>query len=269
MKPAYVLLVVLLAVSAVVAQSHGVPASVTSFGFGGNPNAAPGVAASVTSSGPQGFGSECCATRFHGPGFQPPAQGTHHHGDGHGQGGFASGYYPVYYGGFGYYPAYPVAEYQEESSVREGGDADNQDAAVERQSRRHSAEQAYDRGYEEGRAAAEETRASHEDRSAKRHVDSKAEKGDAKSENSSESEKSDAKADEPAPAPAVEIKTVLVYRDGRKEEVSNYAIVGDQLFDFSDGKRKVAISDLDVPATVKANDARGVDFQLPATRAKK
>lgn len=266
MKPAYVILVVLLAVSAVMAQSHGVPASVTSFGFGGNPNAAPGVAASVTSSGPQGYGSECCATRFHGPGFQPPSQGTHHHhgdGDGHGQGGFASGYYPVYYGGYGYYPAEQVAEYQEESSAREGGDADNQDAAVERQARRHSAAEAYDRGYEEGRAAAEEARAAHEDRAAKKHADSKAEKGDA------EPEKSDAKADEPAPAPAVEIKTVLVYRDGKKEEVSNYAIVGDQLFDFSDGKRKIAISDLDVPATVKANDARGVNFQLPVTRAKK
>jgi len=270
MKPAYLASLLLLAASASVAQSHGVPASVTSFGFGGNPNAAPGVPASVTSLGPQGFGSECCGTRFRGPGFEPrPADGNfRHHGgsgrNGAGQGGGVfGGYFPVYaYGGFGY-SAYPVAD-QEETVVREGGgdpDSDDPAAALERHAaRRRSADEAYDRGYEEGRAAAEESRAAHEDRGARKASESKSEKPDAKSET---------KSDEPAPAPAVEIKTVLVYRDGHKEELSNYAIVGDQLFDFSDGKRKIAVADLDVAATVKANDQRGVDFQLPATRAKK
>ena len=44
------------------AQIHGTPSSVTSFGFGGNFNPAPGVPASVTSLGPNGFGNgfDCC-----------------------------------------------------------------------------------------------------------------------------------------------------------------------------------------------------------------
>src|SRR5258705_6804166 len=53
-------------------QIHGVPASVTSFGFGGSHSFAPGVPASVTSLGPNGFGGgharfgNCCfAPVFH------------------------------------------------------------------------------------------------------------------------------------------------------------------------------------------------------------
>src|SRR5258708_35049684 len=37
------------------AQIHGVPASVTSFGFGGGDNPTPGVRARVTSLGPNGY----------------------------------------------------------------------------------------------------------------------------------------------------------------------------------------------------------------------
>jgi hypothetical protein len=58
--------------------------------------------------------------------------------------------------------------------------------------------------------------------------------------------------------------TILVFKDGHKQQVSNYAIVGANLFDLSNGRRqKIAISDLDVAATQKANDAQGVDFKLP------
>ena len=48
--------------------------------------------------------------------------------------------------------------------------------------------------------------------------------------------------------------------------VVNYAIVGDTLFDFGDGRtRKILLADLDLPATHKVNDDRGVDFQVPAS----
>jgi len=41
-------------------------------------------------------------------------------------------------------------------------------------------------------------------------------------------------------------------------------------FDFSNGgHRKIAVAELDVTATTKANDAKGIDFQLPTVRAKK
>jgi hypothetical protein len=69
-----------------------------------------------------------------------------------------------------------------------------------------------------------------------------------------------------APAPvAREPNTILIFKDGHKVEVGNYAIVGSNLFDLTPGHRqKVALADLDVPATEKANDDQGVDFKLPA-----
>lgn len=59
--------------------------------------------------------------------------------------------------------------------------------------------------------------------------------------------------------------TMLVFRDGHKLEVSNYAIVGATLFDLTPGHtRRIAIADLDVDATRKQNDDRGIVFQLPS-----
>jgi len=59
--------------------------------------------------------------------------------------------------------------------------------------------------------------------------------------------------------------TVLVFKDGHQSDVLNYAIVGDTLFDFAAGRtRKIPLADLDLKATQKANDDRGVDFQIPA-----
>jgi hypothetical protein len=58
--------------------------------------------------------------------------------------------------------------------------------------------------------------------------------------------------------------TVLIFKDGHRSEVVNYAIVGDTLFDFSgDRTHKIPIADLDVAATQKVNDASGVEFNLP------
>ena len=58
--------------------------------------------------------------------------------------------------------------------------------------------------------------------------------------------------------------TVLVFRDQRKREVQNYAIVGQTLWNFApQHTEKIPLSDLDLPATTKANDERGVDFRLP------
>ncbi len=71
----------------------------------------------------------------------------------------------------------------------------------------------------------------------------------------------------PAPQPEVtnQPRTVLVFKDGRRLELLNYAIVGSTLYDLSDGlTRKVTLAELDLPATAKQNDDRGVDFQLPA-----
>jgi hypothetical protein len=46
--------------------------------------------------------------------------------------------------------------------------------------------------------------------------------------------------------------------------VNNYAIVSQTLYDLTPGHpRKIALADLDLPATEKQNDDRGVTFQLP------
>jgi len=59
-------------------------------------------------------------------------------------------------------------------------------------------------------------------------------------------------------------QTVLVFKDGHQVEVANYAIVGSTLYDLTGGHRqKIALADLDLSATAKQNDDRGIDFQLP------
>jgi hypothetical protein len=55
-----------------------------------------------------------------------------------------------------------------------------------------------------------------------------------------------------------------VFKDGQRLDVSNYAIVGNTLYDLTPGhRRKVALGELDLSATAKENDDRGIDFQLP------
>ena len=62
--------------------------------------------------------------------------------------------------------------------------------------------------------------------------------------------------------------TELVFRNGHHEEVNSYAIMGDALYVFDKGREKIALDDLDIPATQKANDDRGVQFRLPAPEKK-
>lgn len=57
---------------------------------------------------------------------------------------------------------------------------------------------------------------------------------------------------------------VLVMRDGSKKEIRSYAIVGKNLFDLADGRqRRIPLEEIDADATVKLNEANGVDFKLP------
>lgn len=60
--------------------------------------------------------------------------------------------------------------------------------------------------------------------------------------------------------------TVLVFRDAHKEEIRNYAIVGQTLWNFApQHTEKIPLSELDIPATSKANDERGVTFRVPVS----
>lgn len=60
--------------------------------------------------------------------------------------------------------------------------------------------------------------------------------------------------------------TVLVFRNGQQREIQNYAIVDGMLWNFTGSRtERIPLAVLDIPATVRANDDRGVDFHLPGT----
>lgn len=63
-----------------------------------------------------------------------------------------------------------------------------------------------------------------------------------------------------------QVPTILVFRDGHQTEVLNYAIVGQTLYDLGTFvARKIPLSDLNLKATLKANQERGVEISLPAS----
>lgn len=58
--------------------------------------------------------------------------------------------------------------------------------------------------------------------------------------------------------------TILVFRDGKRTEVQNYAIIGQTLWVLSEQRsRKIPLSDLDLDATVRLNEQRGGEFPVP------
>jgi len=211
------------------AQIHGVPASVTSFGFGGSHSFAPGVAASVTSLGPNGFGgharfSNCCFNPFFQTNSQFPISMRGHHS--------RRAFFPLGV------PVYSVPYTQVVVVQPQAADYDDED-----------------QDYAGGPTIFDRRGSSSFRRPRSRVVEPEA---------------------APAPQPAVvaappepivpQASTLLVFRDGHQTELQNYAIVGDTLFDLTDNRsHKIQLADLDLLATRKANDARGVEFQVPAT----
>jgi hypothetical protein len=214
------------------AQIHGVPASVTSFGFGGNTSSTPGVAASVTSLGPLGFGNSpaifgnCCFNTVFPAGVQSPIFVPRHRARHH---AFFPAAVPVFT-----VPYTQVVLVQPESVAYDDEEYNGGPAMLDRSSSYRSRLHARELEPEPAPAPRAQTA-------------------------------------EPAPPDVVvsQPTTVLVFKDGHQAEVQNYAIVGDTLFDFADGRsHKILLADLDLPATRKANDTRGVDFQVPADPAR-
>jgi len=94
----------------------------------------------------------------------------------------------------------------------------------------------------------------------------------------------DEQASKPAPAHVVDPKlievpgsvektrqptppTVLVWRNGQREEVKEYAISGSFLYDYSKPRasRRISLDDFDLEATERVNQQRGVQFLIPAS----
>lgn len=221
------------------AQANGAPPSVTSFGFGGHPGFN-GPPASVTSLGPHG------ATPPHGP-HQPQFHqpGTHQH---HRQNqGYAYPYYVPYY--VPYSPVMDPSDAPEESAADVPEDPNQYQGGPTIFDRRGSGMPAPN-DYREEKPRAAVPKPSNP-------VATPAMQTEALTA---------APAPTKAPEPIViaQPSTILIFKDGHKQEVSNYAIVGSNLFDLTPGHRlKIALSDLDLNATQKANEDEGIDFKLP------
>jgi hypothetical protein len=74
-----------------------------------------------------------------------------------------------------------------------------------------------------------------------------------------------------SPVPQPELPpTVLIFRDGHREQIPEYAIVGSTLYAtgnyWQSGQwtKNIQLSALDIPATIQANHASGVNFMLPS-----
>lgn len=68
----------------------------------------------------------------------------------------------------------------------------------------------------------------------------------------------------PAATQPRSLPTVFVYRDGRSLEVRNYAIFNQTLWVFgAETTQRIPLSEIDLPATLKLNEQRGVDVSLP------
>jgi hypothetical protein len=63
---------------------------------------------------------------------------------------------------------------------------------------------------------------------------------------------------------------ILVFRDGHTEELTSYSIIGQKIYtkaaNWTTGvwTRSIQIADLNIPATLKKNEERGVNFELPS-----
>ena len=200
---------------------HGVPTSVTSFNFGGQPGFH-GVPTSVTSLGFGGSGF-----RLNQPFRTNQPFGFHHRRN--------SGFVSPFFENIVAVPyAYPV--YMTDTGV---------DDSMEEEDYR-GGPTIFDR-----RGSGEDYR-----------------RPQARDEEDYRSRSSELPADQQAVAekPAQQPSTVLVYKDGHQSEIVNYAIVGETLYELSDGRaKKVALAELDLSATEKQNDERGVDFRVPPT----
>jgi hypothetical protein len=70
-----------------------------------------------------------------------------------------------------------------------------------------------------------------------------------------------------SPVSEEQIPVLIVYKDGHEQEIHNYAIVGDTIYDIGTSiAHKIKLADVDLKQTIQKNEQRGVDFTVPASR---
>jgi hypothetical protein len=74
-------------------------------------------------------------------------------------------------------------------------------------------------------------------------------------------------ANTPAQGPSNAATATLVFRNGQKLDIANYAIVGKTLWVFDEQRaRRIALAELDLDATRKLNADNGFEFKIPAQK---
>jgi hypothetical protein len=219
----------------VAAQVNGVPPSVTSMGFGGK--FVNGVAPSVTSMGRDGYGNglpflgNCCANYLW-PANPNAILTTHHRHRRNRDSATVGIIEPVY---IPYAIPYAPQDDDEEDSADNSYDDGTDPPPVVARTRK-----SYAHGDPGTDGITSEARA----------------QGVTSQLGSSQVVPAQLVSSQPA--------TLLVFKDRHQSDVVNYAIVGDTLFDFGGGRtKKIPLTDLDLSATHKANDDRGIDFEIP------
>lgn len=242
-----------LALPGLQAQTRGVPASVTSFGFGGSKSFTPGPPASVTSLGPAGLGPAgiSCGSGMLIPqamgctnpyftstivngqvrfgqqvNLQPPRRHR----------GAATVYVPYAYPVYSY-PGY-YSDYTEPAEPQPAQPPVTVQIVMPAQ-------------------PPVQTASDEESRYGAHYLDQREQ---ARRQPAPEAPPSEASAPSDMPL------TVLVFKDGHRQEVRNYAIVGQTLYAMEGfTSHKILIALLDLKATVKVNQDLGLEFNLPAS----
>jgi hypothetical protein len=76
---------------------------------------------------------------------------------------------------------------------------------------------------------------------------------------------------QPTAPPAAALPAVLIFRDGHREELSDYTIADGVLYTHADyyttgsWNRKIELSSLNLPETIASNQSRGASFHLPSS----
>jgi hypothetical protein len=243
------------------AQTHGTSGTTSFTGFGGNPDQMHRIYTGATPLGPMGYTGtnqslnhpHCCIP----PANPHPPQQTGWHYPNHPNRSHRPSF-PV--GGAVYAVPYPVYL----------TDADGDDSAAQPESdaaKDGPGPTIFDRGGSNLPGSAAES--AYAERMTERMAEKAAQKTNGEPQAEPAAQSSVAPADDADPVPVAEQpQTILVFKDKRLLEVRNYAIVGDMLYDMTPGRRsKIAIADLDLTATARENDDRGIDFQLPVRPA--
>ncbi len=183
----------------------------------------------------------------HNPNVQVNFGGNHHH---HHQGVVLGGGYPYYSPYYPYYvptltPTQPAPEAEADSA-----DAEPPGFTVFERRKEYQLTNTEDRGSRYGEHRFDEKPSTASAGDLDPHAQLRAEA--AKSE---------------TVEPSENVITILVYRDGHQRELHDYAITGGAIYDLSrhpgQGSNKILLAELDLPATAKLNQERGVDFNLP------